>query len=145
MYNIPIVSIKLVKENNCKYSKKDISSSQDVFNLIKDIIKDSDRETYISICLDCKNKPTHINKTFIGTIESVIANPREILKLAITSNSSKIITAHNHPSGDVRPSKSDTKSVELLKKAADIVGIKLIDHIIVGDEKYYSFADENIL
>jgi DNA repair protein RadC len=145
MYKIPIVSIKMVKDKDHKYYKRTVSSSKEAFELIKDLIQDSDKEIYLVLCLDNKNHINCIYPVSIGTSDCVFSEPRDILKAVIESNSNKIITAHNHPSGDVNPSINDTENIETLKEASEIFNVKLLDHIIIGDEKYYSFADENLL
>lgn len=97
------------------YGPRRISSSKDAFELGKDFFMDSDREKLILVCLDNKNQPTSINTVSIGSLNSSIVHPREVFKVAILSNSASIIIYHNHPSGDVTPSKEDINIKERLK------------------------------
>lgn len=97
----------------------------------------------ILLCLDSKNQPTSINTVSIGCLNSSIVHPREVFKVAILSNSASIIVYHNHPSGDIKPSKDDINITQRLKESGKILGIDLIDHIIVGsNEMYYSFKEK---
>jgi DNA repair protein RadC len=81
----------------------------------------------------------------MGTINGSITHPREIFKEAYKISASSIVCMHNHPSGDVRPSKEDIRFTKSLVKAGYIQGIPILDHIIVGEDRYYSFYDNNIL
>jgi len=109
-------------------------------------LSDSDREKIMAICLDSKNQPTCITTVSIGTLTSSTAHPREIFKTAITSNSAGIILAHNHPSGDLSPSRDDITTTERLKEAGDLLGIDLLDHLIIGqDDRYLSFREQGLM
>lgn len=108
-------------------------------------MEESDREQLLVCCLDAKNQPTAINVVSIGNLNSSIVHPREAFKPAILSNSASIILFHNHPSGDPTPSKEDTNITDRLKECGDILGIKLIDHIIIGDNSYCSLKEKGII
>lgn len=139
---VNLVSVKLLKEGSILYEPRIVSSPKDAFELGKDFLIDSDREKLILVCLDNKNQPTSINTVSVGSLNSSIVHPREVFKVAILSNSANIIVYHNHPSGDVTPSKEDINITERLKEAGKILGIELIDHIIVGsNSSYYSFNE----
>ena len=105
------------------YEARTISSPKDVFELGKGFLIDSDREKLILVCLDNKNQPTSINTVSVGSLNSSIVHPREVFKVAILSNSASIIVYHNHPSGDVTPSKEDINITKRLKEARKILGI----------------------
>ncbi|WP_346962244.1 JAB domain-containing protein [Clostridium sp.] len=139
---VNLVSVKLIKEGSILYEPRRVSSPKDAVELAKDFLIESDREKMILVCLDNKNQPTSINTVSVGSLNSSIVHPREVFKVAILSNSASIIVYHNHPSGDVTPSKEDINITERLKEAGKILGIELIDHIIVGsNESYYSFKE----
>jgi DNA repair protein RadC len=106
---------------------------------------DLDREALWVLCLDAKCHMACLSQVSLGTITSAPAHPREILKLALMSNANSIILVHNHPSGDPTPSFDDREITRQMQAAARTLGIKLHDHLIVGDGKYYSFADEGDL
>ncbi|MGD9678914.1 MAG: RadC family protein [Vulcanibacillus sp.] len=142
---IDIVSLRMVKENSITYSNRVISSPADSAEIIRDFIEDSDREQMIVCCLDTKNQPTSISIVSIGSLNSAIVHPREVYKTAILSNSSSIIIAHNHPSGNSEPSHEDIVLTNRLDEAGKIIGIKLLDHLIIGYSNFYSFKEEGLL
>ena len=95
------------------------------------------------MCLNNKNEPTHISTISIGSVNESIATPAEVFKVALLSNANKIMVCHNHPSGDPQPSESDRNITERLYDSGAIIGIKLLDHIIIGDDVYYSFKEND--
>ncbi len=142
---IDIVSLRMVKENSITYSNRVISSPADSADIISDFIEDCDREQMIVCCLDTKNQPTSISVVSIGSLNSAIVHPREVYKTAVLSNASSIIIAHNHPSGITEPSSEDISLTNRLDEAGKIIGIKLLDHLIIGFSEYYSFKEEGLL
>lgn len=139
---VDIVSIKLVKESSVLYETRTISSPYDSYKLIKNFLIDSDREKFIVACLDTKNQPVNISVVSIGNVNSAIVHPREVFKVAMLSNASKIICFHNHPSGNLKCSKEDENITNRLKECGEILGIELVDHIIVGEnDTYFSFKE----
>jgi DNA repair protein RadC len=97
------------------------------------------------IFLNRANKIKHFEIVSKGGIAGTVADPRIILKKAILEEASSIILSHNHPSGNVKPSKADEDITQKIKQAAALIDIKVLDHIIVSDEGYFSFADEGLL
>lgn len=139
---VDIVSLKLVKESSVLYEARKISNPYDAYKLIKNFLVDSDREKFVVACLDVKNQPVSIQIVSIGSVNSAIVHPREVFKVAILSNASKIICFHNHPSGNTKFSKEDENITNRLKECGEILGIELVDHIIVGDnDTYFSFKE----
>ncbi|MBN2796611.1 MAG: DNA repair protein RadC [Clostridia bacterium] len=138
---VRIKTIDIVKEGTIHYSPRKISSPGDCVNLVREYIDDSDREMFIVITLDTKNQPTAIQTVSIGSLNTSIVHPREVFKLAIISNAATIIVAHNHPSGIPTPSREDIEITERLSEAGKLVGIKVLDHIITGNDDYYSFKE----
>lgn len=142
---ISIVSIKMVREASVLYDIRKIGSPKDGVELGKKFLGDADREQLIVCCLDTKNQPTAINVVSVGSLNTSIVHPREVFKPAILSNSASIILFHNHPSGDPEPSKEDISITERIKESGNILGIKLIDHIIIGDDSYCSLKEKGII
>ncbi len=139
---VGIVSLKLIKENSVLYETRTIRSPYDAYKLIKNFLIDSDREKFVVACLDTKNQPVNISVVSIGSVNSAIVHPREVFKVAMLSNASKIICFHNHPSGNLKCSKEDENITDRLKECGEILGIELVDHIIVGDnDTYFSFKE----
>ena len=142
---VGIVSLKLVKESSVLYETRKISSPYDAYKLIKNFLIDSDREKFVVACLDTKNQPVNISVVSIGSVSSTIVHPREVFKVAMLSNASKIICFHNHPSGNLKCSKEDENITNRLKECGEILGIELVDHIIVGDNNTYFSFKENCM
>ena len=145
MKNTRSISLKVVRETPIPYSCK-ISNSRELYNFAEAYIGDSDREMMVAILLDSKNTTLGVHIISIGSLNASIVHPRESFKAAIVTNSAAIIFFHNHPSGDPKPSAEDIELTARLKQAGELLGIRVLDHIVVGTEnKYYSFADMGLL
>ncbi|WP_226528174.1 RadC family protein [Metabacillus niabensis] len=138
---VNIVSLKLVKESSLLYKERAIRSPEDGYKLLKQFLSDADREYFIVVSLDTKNQPTSINVCHIGSLNSSIVHPREVMKSAILSNAASIIVGHNHPSNDPTPSREDIEVTKRLVEAGKIIGIDILDHLIVCAEKYVSLKE----
>lgn len=103
-----------------------------------------DREHFQVMLLNQKKAVLSIETISIGTLSSSLVHPREVFKPAIKRSASTMILAHNHPSGDCVPSEYDIQVTHRLKAVGEIVGIEVIDHIIIGEDKYYSFLENSI-
>ena len=130
---INIVSIKMVKESSFLYQTRTISSPKDAYEMIKEQLEGLDREQFIIACLNTKNEPTNISVVSVGTLNKAIVHPREVFKTAILSNAASIMAFHNHPSGETTPSQQDIQLTNRLYEAGELLGIKLLDHLIIGD------------
>lgn len=143
--------IKLVKEVAKEFLKEKalekpvITSSKDLFDYLYLSMRDLKREVFKVIFLNSKNRILEIQDLFEGTLNSSSVYPREILSLAMKYNAASLIFAHNHPSGDPQPSEKDKEVTSELVTAGNIIKIKTLDHIIIGDNRYYSFADEGLI
>ncbi|PYV43179.1 MAG: hypothetical protein DMG06_11720 [Acidobacteria bacterium] len=122
-----------------------IECSGDVHNLLAHTFRDLDQEIFSVIFLDTKHRVISIEKMFHGTINSASVFPREIVKRALDLGAAALIAVHNHPSGNPDPSGEDRRVTEDLKKACQLMEIALLDHIVVGSNGYFSFADKRIL
>lgn len=125
--------------------KKKILSSKDAFEVLQSMISDYPHELFAIILL---NRANHVIRKEIiseGGTDGTVVDPKKLFKLAIEGNASSIILGHNHPSGNVIPSESDKKLTHNLIEAGKVLQLPIIDHLIIGEEKYYSFADEGIL
>jgi DNA repair protein RadC len=141
---VKIKSVQMVKEGSILYPIRKILSPKDCEKLVREYLDNIDREAFIVIALDTKNQPMAIQTVSIGTLNSSLVHPREVFKMAILSNAASIILSHNHPSGNSSPSNEDIAITKRLSECGDIFGIKVLDHIIIGDNKYTSFKEENI-
>ena len=122
-----------------------VTSSADVANYLQISLKDYAHEVFAVLFLNRSNKVNHFQIISEGGITGTVADPRIILKKALEENAVNIILCHNHPSGSLKPSKADEELTYKIKEAAKYFDIKVLDHIIVSDDGYYSFADEGIL
>ena len=147
VFSLPVVSVKLNVDFKL-LSDTPLESPRDVYNLAGDLLRDNDRESIIVFNLRADGRPASCHIAGVGTIDSCIAHPREILKSTLLTNSSSIILAHNHPSGEVRPSTEDILLTFRMSLVCEMMQIKLLDHIIIGGGRknvYYSMLDEGIL
>lgn len=139
---VNIVSVKLLRQGSILYDVRKINSPSDGAELGRRFIADSDREELIVCCLDTKNQPLSVSVVSIGSLNTSIVHPREVFKVAILSNAASILLFHNHPSGDVTPSKEDISITIRIKECGKLLGIELLDHIIIGSEKKYCSLKE---
>ncbi len=122
--------------------KTTVSSSRDIALYLQTKIKDFSYEVFAVAFLNNANKINHFEIISRGGITGTVADPRIILRKALEENATSIVLCHNHPSGSLQPSRADEEITKKIKEAAKLFDIKLIDHIIVSEEGYYSFADE---
>ena len=142
---INIVSIKMVKESSFLYQTRQILSPNDAYEMIKDQLQDLDREQFMIACLNTKNEPTNISVVAVGTLNKAIVHPREVFKTAILSNAASVMVFHNHPSGETTPSQQDIQLTSRLYEAGELLGIKLLDHLIIGDNSFTSLKEKGYL
>ena len=102
-------------------------------------------EVFSILLLDSQHQLLGYHELFQGTIDSTSIYPREVVKLALQKNAAAVIAAHNHPSGMLKPSVSDKQLTQKLKLASESLDIKVLDHIILTEKDYFSFADESLL
>jgi DNA repair protein RadC len=125
--------------------KKKISGSKDVFEFFQPVLADLPYEEFWILLLNRSNKIIEKFKISQGGISGTVIDVRMILKNAIEKLASSIILCHNHPSGNLQPSEADKKITTKLKDAAGIMDMQVLDHLIIADSSFYSFADEGIL
>ena len=130
---------------NKKTEKIKIVNGKIVYNLYKFLYRIEKQENLIVVLVDNKNNIIDSKTIFKGTINSSIAHPREIFNYAILNSATAIIILHNHPSGDPTPSMQDIDFTNKLFKCGEIIGIPVIDHIIIGNNKYYTFKENKVV
>ena len=118
-----------------------LNNSSDVYDLVKDELANSDREILLSVMLTVKNQLIGVETVSIGSIYATTMLPRDVFKSAILANAVGIILCHNHPSGELTPSKEDILHTKLLIDAGKLLGIKVLDHIIISNKGYRSLTD----
>lgn len=128
-----------------KEAVKYIKASADVYQIMHPLINDLSYEEFWVLFLNHSNKVIDKSKISQGGVTATIVDVRIILKKALTCNATGMILCHNHPSGAIRPSLADKKLTSKLKEAASIMDIRLLDHVIVTQHDYFSFADNALL
>ncbi|HOL21487.1 MAG TPA: DNA repair protein RadC [bacterium] len=133
------------REEELKGKKVKISGPEDVFFLLLPRMRDLKKEIFLVLHMDAKNKVFDSTEIEEGTVNQ--ANPivREIFYKAMENFSVSIVCVHNHPSGDPSPSKEDIEFTKTLIRAGEVLNIKVVDHIIIGNDAYYSFAKSGII
>lgn len=126
-----------------KHIKK-LLNTADILPLLKDISTDR-QEHFIVLSIDSGRRLIAKRIVFIGTVDTVMAHPREVYAGAVADFATGIIVAHNHPSGDPSPSKQDIATTQQLIAAGQILGVKLLDHIIVAEREHYSFMASGMM
>lgn len=134
-----------VRRSMADNKKEVIQSSKDIANYLKAQLEYKKHEVFAVVFLNRANKINHFEIISEGGITGTVADPRIILKKALEHDAVSIVLCHNHPSGNLKPSRQDQELTHKIKEASGFFDIKVLDHIIVSEEGYYSFADESML
>ncbi len=143
--------IKLIREVSRRFLKDRMlkrhacNSSREVFDYLYHTMRESLREKFKVLFLDAKNRIIEEKTVFEGTVDSSVVYPREIIRAALKFNAISLIFVHNHPSGDPTPSQCDRDITKDLVFSAGVMQIKVLDHIVIGSNRYFSFADEGLI
>lgn len=122
-----------------------VSSSKIAYDVLLPILAHQYQELFVAVLLSAKHQIQNIVEISRGTLTSSLVHPREVFRPAVKNAAAAVIVAHNHPSGDPKPSKEDRALTERLCRCGQELGIQLLDHVILGDDAYISFADEGWL
>ena len=122
-----------------------LSCPQDVADFLMPRLRYAAKEQFVVILLNNKNKVIGTEVVSEGSLSSSIVHPREVYAPAILHHAAAIMVAHNHPSGDPKPSTEDTEVTRMLARSGKVLGIPMIDHVIIGDGNYYSFLENEAL
>lgn len=134
--DIDIVRVLVVKDSHNHYRKQPLDSPEKAISVARKFLAGEDREVFIAMNLDTSLKVNSIHVVAIGSLNTAHVQSREVFKAAILSNAFQIIVAHNHPSGNSDPSDDDEQMTCRLFQWGDFLGIKLLDHLIIGDGEY---------
>lgn len=146
-----IIGIRLIKAVMERYQSEQvighsiIENSDQVIEYLRLSLSGRDRETFIVIYLNGRNQVVKSEELFQGTLTSSAVYPREVIKHCLANKAAALILVHNHPSGNLNPSKDDLRITRKLKAAAATIDVKIHDHLIITDQGYYSFADSGVL
>lgn len=125
--------------------KPQLKDSKTAFILLQKELGDLNYENFCILLLNRANKVLRAVKISDGGITGTVVDPRKVFKIALDNNATSIILGHNHPSGQLAPSDADIKLTRKLKEAGEMLDLPVLDHLIIGDGNYYSFADEGIM
>lgn len=121
------------------------ASSRDVVSSYAMRLRDVKQEQFMIAMLDSKNRLLREKKVSLGTVNHSVVHPREVFGPAVRESAVSIVLVHNHPSGDPRPSTEDDRLTDRLVSAGELLGIRVLDHVIIGDGRHYSYCDDNRL
>ncbi|MGB2630520.1 MAG: DNA repair protein RadC [Candidatus Omnitrophota bacterium] len=133
------------REDEASVGKQKVSSAKDIVDILMPQMRDLKTESFKVVYLDSNNRVIDILDAATGTVDHAMPIVREIIHSALQKFAASIICVHNHPSGNITPSAQDKNFTKELRDAGKLMEIKLVDHIIIGDDSYYSFSDEGIL
>ena len=119
-----------------------IRDSSAVFRLLGEEARTWDREHFLTVILDGKNRIIAIDEVAVGTVTAALVHPREVLKTVLLANGVSIVLVHNHPSGDPTPSEEDLALTRRIKAAAELMGIRFLDHVVLGDGCFRSLVED---
>lgn len=146
MKRIDVIAVQVVRERRVSYDAERLTTPEQAVAAFTALLGEPDREYMIALMLDGKNRITSVHRISEGSLNQSIVHPRETFKAAILSNAASIILAHNHPSGDPSPSKEDMAITRRLVDAGEMLGIKVLDHVIVGtDGRFLSMTGEGLI
>jgi len=146
-----VFGLKLVQEVSRRFLKERMMSrpvchsSREVFDYLYHALRELRKEQFKVIFMDTKNQVLEERTLFEGTVDSSAVYPREVIRDALRYEASSLIFVHNHPSGDPEPSFCDKEITRDLVFAAHVMQIKVLDHIIIGNNRYFSFADQGLI
>jgi len=153
-YKIVSYRVSLVREPQGsspfeEYRETPLRSAEDVRNFAMKLFPalglDEDREHLVLFCLNNKNRLCGLTVVSTGSLTQALVHPREVFHAAIVLRAAAIIVAHNHPSGNPNPSPEDIDITKRLKEVADVMGIRFLDHVVLGRDTFFSFSDRHML
>lgn len=135
-----------VKESISDYLKPGFryTAPREVYETFRFLMNET-KEQFITLHLDCKNRIICMDLVSIGSLNQSIVHPRSVFMTACLSNAAALILVHQHPSGDSSPSAEDLSITRRLREAGEIMGIKVLDHVVIGDGEYLSFVERGLL
>lgn len=145
MKDIIKYTVQLVRENETAYSGEQINTVSKAVDIINKVFSMDSQplEIFVMLALDIKTRPVGCFLVHQGVISHTAVSPRDVFQRALLVNAHSIIIAHNHPSGDPTPSKSDDKTTDVLRKAGEFLEISVLDSLVIGDNgRYYSYEAE---
>ena len=144
--NFPLYTTRLVCEKNFPFCERiQVSTPADVAPILQEYFRDRDREEFVIVLLNTANVIVGMSQISAGGLAASIVEPRQVFKVAVLANAAAIIAAHNHPSGNVEPSKEDIEITRQLVEAGQLMGIPVHDHLIIAGTTYTSLAERGLM
>jgi DNA repair protein RadC len=145
MYRVPKWRLTVVREGSIPWGTyPKFGNSSEIFEHFKEFMREKDCEYFYALSLDMKNRIIGMHEIAKGSLNQSVVHPREVFKTLLVMNAGMVIFMHNHPSGDPTPSREDKECTNRLVKAGELLGVRVLDHIVFGEE-YFSFADAGML
>ncbi|MEZ5965737.1 MAG: DNA repair protein RadC [Planctomycetota bacterium] len=120
-----------------------VRSGHAVARMVRDSVRGARQEQFFALLLDARHRVLALRVVSVGGLVGAPVHPREVFGPAVREGAAAVVVAHNHPSGDPAPSEEDRAVTERLRLAGDLIGVRLLDHVVVGHDRFYSFADES--
>ena len=146
-YRLKTFRVQFVAEPEAFPQGSPCRSSEDVRRLARAIYEtlDADKEHFVLLTLNNKNRVNGFKVISTGTLTASLVHPREVWRAALHLCAAAVVFVHNHPSGDPAPSPEDQDITRRLKETGDVLGIRVLDHVVLGDDRYFSFSDKGML
>lgn len=136
---VSMVRMQMERVSECLYGKEKLWDTQTAAGIIKQIFAKADREVMAVMSVSCRMEPLAIEIVAVGGLDCCHIDIRSLFKHAILNNAGAVFCFHNHPGGDPTPGRDDQEATEKIRKAGELLEIRLVDHIIIGNGRYYSF------
>ncbi len=141
---VPVFGVRLVRERD--HMTEQVSSPYDAARIASELLQGYDRELFLVIALSTANRIIGAHVAHMGTLDASIASPREVFRFALLVNAKSVILAHNHPSGNLEPSKADIEVSKDMKAAGALMAISVLDSLVIGyDGRYTSLAERGLI
>lgn len=138
---VGIIRLQMIKEGQVLYGMRRFSKPEDAVEMVRPLFALSDREMMLVMSLNTRLEPLALEIVSVGGLNSCMLDCRDIFKHAVLNNAAYIICFHNHPSGNPEPSSQDSMTTLRIERSGELLGIPLIDHIIIGENEFYSFKE----
>ena len=143
-FPVPVFGVRLVRERSHETAL--IRTPADAVRLCSELLDGYDRELFLAVALSTASRVIGAHVCHVGTVDACVASPREVFRFGLLCNARSVLVAHNHPSGQVEPSRADIEVSKQIKTAGEAIGIPLVDSLVVGfDGRYTSLAERGLL
>ena len=122
-----------------------VEGPEDAHGIFAPLLEELDQEAVAVLCLGARHQPLHAGIVAMGSLNSAAVHPREVFRIAVAVNAAALVLAHNHPSGDPEPSDDDVRLTRRLQRCGETLGIELLDHLVIGNERWVSLRERRVL